>query len=113
MKSSTCSLLASPRTTDPNIEITRETTITMTYQDAMRAGQQALLAGDPEQAFEHFTRAHALGHGVRSQHIAAHAAMMRASWHGHHPRRLVTQLTLWGVAHFFNRAPALEKGTGA
>jgi Protein of unknown function (DUF3703) len=84
----------------------------MIYQDAMHAGQQALMAGEPEQAFEHFTRAHALGHDVRSQHIAAHAAMTRASWHGHHPRRLVTQLTLWRVAHFYNRAPGPENLTG-
>ena len=87
-------------------------TNTMTYQEAMNEGRQALLAGDPEQAFDHFTRAHALGHAVRKQHVAAHAAMMRASWNGHHPRRLVTQLTLWGVAHFY-RAPIPERPTGA
>jgi hypothetical protein len=76
----------------------------------MSAGRKALLAGDPEQAFEHFAQAHALGHLVRSHHIAAHAALMRATWHGHHPLRLVTQLTLWGVAH---RPPAPQKQSGA
>jgi len=84
----------------------------MTYQEAMSEGRQALLAGDREQAFDHFTRAHALGHDVRKQHVAAHAAMMRASWNGHHPRRLVTQLSLWAVAHFY-RAPTPEKPTDA
>ncbi len=84
--------------------------MTMTYQDAMSAGEQALLAGDPDHAFEHFAQAHALGHDVRSHHIAAHAAMMRASWHGHHPFGIVTQLTLWGVAH---RPAAPQKPSGA
>jgi hypothetical protein len=36
--------------------------------------------------------------------------LMRATWHGHHPLRLVTQLTLWGVAH---RPPAPQKQSGA
>lgn len=76
----------------------------MTYQDAMTAGQQASAQGDYEQAFQHFAKAHALGHDVRSRHLAAHAAMIQVSW-PKRPLRALTQLGLWAAAYLFDHSP--------
>jgi len=85
----------------------------MTYQEAMTAGEGALRDGDHDTAFEGFTTAHALGHDVRRHHLAAHVAMMRASWRGRHLGQLVIQAALWAAAYLFDRPQTSRTPTGA
>jgi hypothetical protein len=85
----------------------------MTYQEAMTAGKNALHDGDHDKAFECFTTAHALGHNVRGNHLAAHAAMIRASWRGKHPGQFAIQAALWAAAYLFDRSQTSRTPAGA
>jgi hypothetical protein len=85
----------------------------MTYHHAMAAGQDALRDGEYDRAFGHFTAAHALGHNLRRHHLAAHAGMMRASWHGRRFVRLAAQSGLWAAAYLFDRQRAPRAPIGA
>jgi hypothetical protein len=78
----------------------------MTYQEAMAAREGALRDGDRDTAFHCFATAHALGHDVRRHHLAAHVAMMRASWRGRHPGQFIIHAGLWGAAYLFDRSQA-------
>jgi hypothetical protein len=85
----------------------------MTYQEAMTAGESSLHDGDNDKAFECFTTAHALGHDVRGHHLAAHVAMIRASWRGRHPGQLIIQAALWAAAYLFDRPQTSRTPAGA
>jgi len=75
----------------------------VTYDQEMNAGRACLTTRDWVTAYRHFQKAHDLGHPVRSQHLAAHRAALKAACHGHHLGRALYQLLFLGFASITSR----------
>jgi len=80
----------------------------MTFDQEMSAGRARLTAHDWVAAYRHFHNAHDLGHPVRSQHLAAHMAALKAACHAHHLGRALYQLVFLGFASITSRNTKLR-----
>jgi hypothetical protein len=70
----------------------------MSFQDQMKTGYEHSARHDWSRAYACFQRAHDLGHGGRSTHLAAHRAALAVAWRGLRVDRVVYQLTFLGFA---------------
>lgn len=61
------------------------------FRDRMQAGEAAAAQHRWPQAYQHYSAAHDLGHGVRMQHLAAHRGALSAAWRMRHAGRTVYQ----------------------
>ena len=81
----------------------------MGYDQEMEAGRACLAARDWATAYQHFHRAHDLGHPVRGRHLAAHQAALKAACRAPHPGRVLYQLVFLGFASVTSRDAKLHQ----
>ena len=72
-----------------------------TYEQESARGKLCLAQQDYKAARQHFMRAHALGHGSKSAHLKAHAALLRVGWMQRSPSQVLGQTGLLVLAAIF------------
>ncbi|MFI5776644.1 DUF3703 domain-containing protein [Nocardia sp. NPDC051570] len=75
-----------------------------TYEFEMEQGRATLAARDFSAAYQHFGRAHGIGHDVLSQHLAAHRGLLVTAWRQRRPDRILTQIVFLSAAALFDRS---------
>lgn len=86
--------------------------VLLAYHAELSAGHRCLDAGELEQAFRHFERAHILGQQRTLLHVRAHIAMLRVASRQGDKRELVGQLKRIVAAALFSRIWVPKGNTG-
>lgn len=68
------------------------------FEHEMNTGRTLATQGRWRESYRHFEAAHDLGHGVRSQHLAAHRAALHAATATRHPGRILYQTVFLAFA---------------
>ena len=72
------------------------------YWVSMGKAEQAMQHKDYEAAHRHLTRAHALGHAVKADHLKTHRGLIRVGMLRRDPLQVVTQSALLVLAWAFD-----------
>lgn len=73
------------------------------YEQEMNAGRASLTARQWTDAYQHFGRAHNLGHDILRCHLAAHRGMIVAAFRGGRVDRAAQNIVLLAMAWIFDK----------